>query len=401
VDIVLHDHARTSTRDAIIGGVAAAAFLALSCVLVFWIPNHAVTWWSVIVGLSAALMLTGARRELVLGLGSESELRMDAMAMVFFVTVLLVPPPVVPLLALTLARPTAWPRLVAGRATDLVGATAALWVAGAVWAAGASGPPQAVAVAAGIGASIAWCAANAAVVSLLFRAAVGTPVRMSPLLSVAAQVPVAVQAGLGLSAALMLRASAWNLPIAALLVWVNHRYMAARSATQASRADDKTGLPRHGEFLRTADREIARADRTGEPLSVLMLDLDRFRETNTAYGHLAGDSVLAAVADRVRGVLRLSDVASRFGGEEFSVLLPGTGGVHATEIAERMRAAIAASRVRVADAAIPVTVSVGVAEYQTGEPFSETLLRADQALYAAKAAGRNHVRSKLASPHRN
>ena len=145
-------------------------------------------------------------------------------------------------------------------------------------------------------------------------------------------------------------------------------------------------------------REKARSDRTGRTFSVCIFDLDRFKSLNDQHGHLVGDRVLTAFAERARRALRSMDAINptrfrralgRLGGEEFLAVLPGTEVDGALRCAERVREAVARQPV---DRELRVTVSAGVAEYRRGESIPELLTRADQAMYAAKRSGRNRVR---------
>lgn len=139
--------------------------------------------------------------------------------------------------------------------------------------------------------------------------------------------------------------------------------------------------------------EIARSQRSGQPTTVLMLDLDRFKAVNDTHGHLAGDAVLRDFSQRCMALLRPSDLFCRYGGEEFVVLLPDTAAAEALHIAERLRQS------RTADSDLPTcTVSIGLAALAPGEVASlQTLInRADTALYAAKRNGRNRI--EVASP---
>jgi diguanylate cyclase (GGDEF)-like protein len=161
----------------------------------------------------------------------------------------------------------------------------------------------------------------------------------------------------------------------------------------AARTDPKTGLLNATAWQREADAEVARALRTGAPLALLLVDVDHFKRVNDNHGHLIGDEVLRALATELRQQVRESDVVGRFGGEEFTVLLPRTDDAGAYRIAERLRASAGRMSVSAADARIRVTVSIGVAVLgQHGHDLFELLAAADVALYRAKDAGRDQVR---------
>ncbi|ROR34983.1 GGDEF domain-containing protein [Inmirania thermothiophila] len=167
---------------------------------------------------------------------------------------------------------------------------------------------------------------------------------------------------------------------------------------RASITDPLTGVPNRRYFEQRLREELERARRAGTPLGCAFIDIDRFKAINDGHGHEVGDHVLRAVARVVDAGLRACDVLARYGGEEFVALLPGSGLEEALAIAERVRAAVAASPVRpCAGTAVPVTVSVGVSALARVPPgdvaaAGEALTRAaDRGLYAAKAAGRNRV----------
>ncbi len=164
-----------------------------------------------------------------------------------------------------------------------------------------------------------------------------------------------------------------------------------------ARADSKTGLLNSATWEREAAAEVARAIRTRTPLAVALLDLDRFKSINDTYGHLAGDQVIKEVARTLSTLLREYDLAGRFGGEEFALLLPHTRAPDAFRIAERIRSYVAALRFIAPGATggerLCVTVSIGVAALDSGDrrEFADLLAAADAALYRAKASGRDQV----------
>jgi len=164
-----------------------------------------------------------------------------------------------------------------------------------------------------------------------------------------------------------------------------------------SRVDSKTGLLNAATWEREATAEVARAVRTKTPLAVAMLDIDRFKAINDTYGHLLGDQVIKEIAHTLNTLLRDYDVAGRFGGEEFSLLLPQTRAVDALRIAERVRANIAGLSIIAPGAAggerVHVTVSIGVAALDSGSEreLSDLMAAADAALYRAKVGGRDQV----------
>lgn len=165
--------------------------------------------------------------------------------------------------------------------------------------------------------------------------------------------------------------------------------------------DDLTGIPNRRSFDQHFEAEIKRCQRERHPLSLIMADIDHFKPFNDHYGHGAGDQCLQFVAGTLSAVLqRPGDRVFRYGGEEFIALLPNTDAAGADNVAERMRAAVEEAHIRHehSDAAAVVTVSLGVTTWlPDGEtPFDAAALlkTADEALYAAKDAGRNHVVSR-------
>jgi diguanylate cyclase (GGDEF)-like protein len=152
---------------------------------------------------------------------------------------------------------------------------------------------------------------------------------------------------------------------------------------QLAATDELTGLPNRREFNRQLQRELALASDSGEPVALLLIDLDRFKELNDALGHRAGDMVLGQVGPRLRSVLRSEDILARVGGDEFAVLLPGAVGVE--DIGNRLAAALD-HRFTVDGIDMRIAVSVGIAVYPTHGADADTLLQhADVAMYQAKS----------------
>ncbi|MDG5495842.1 diguanylate cyclase [Niveispirillum sp. BGYR6] len=156
--------------------------------------------------------------------------------------------------------------------------------------------------------------------------------------------------------------------------------------------DSLTGIMNRRCFMEHALRECERAGRYHRQLSLLLIDLDRFKLVNDNHGHAAGDTVIRQAVERAAGVLRTNDCIARYGGEELVVLLPETGLEMAQRVAERVRQAIGATPIPHENVAIPLTASIGVAEWcGEAESLDQLLDRADQALYAAKQGGRDRV----------
>jgi len=156
--------------------------------------------------------------------------------------------------------------------------------------------------------------------------------------------------------------------------------------------DPLTGALNRREFTTLAEQESQRLHRYGRPLSILMLDLDHFKQLNDAYGHAAGDLALQRFTTLCCSTLRNIDIFGRWGGEEFVALLPETDAEGAAVIAERLRKAVSESVLMYNGNRITHTVSIGVAQYRAGETSVDTALsRADSAVYDAKKAGRDRI----------
>ena len=155
--------------------------------------------------------------------------------------------------------------------------------------------------------------------------------------------------------------------------------------------DALTGVSSRTSLLRELQGAIARCEKTGQPLAVIMADLDHFKVVNDTQGHLVGDRVLTEVAARIKSALREFDLVGRYGGEEFVVLLENTSLHTAHQIAERIRQHIGSQPVHAASQQIEITISQGLAMCARGDDSPSLLKRADQAMYAAKNAGRDCI----------
>ncbi|WP_322521538.1 diguanylate cyclase [Guyparkeria halophila] len=168
---------------------------------------------------------------------------------------------------------------------------------------------------------------------------------------------------------------------------------ANRELQTLATCDGLTGLANRRHFLGEAERAWRRAQRTGEPLAIAVLDLDLFKDTNDRYGHAAGDAVLCALAACLGRTLRETDLAGRLGGEEFGLLLVDTDLDGAQTLLERLRERIASTPVGFEGRSLSLSASIGVARCrQADRGIAEALSRADRALYVAKREGRNRVR---------
>jgi diguanylate cyclase (GGDEF)-like protein len=186
-------------------------------------------------------------------------------------------------------------------------------------------------------------------------------------------------------------------------VGAGHRVQTRDAERLASESlvDRLTGVHNYAYFADALPRECRRADRYEAPLSLVLLDLDRFKGFNDEHGHDAGNRLLAAVGEAILSNTRASDIAARFGGEEFALIVPGPA-EEAIEAAERIRRAVADTRVPVAGGETAgTTISAGVSDFLNGGGDDGTRLldQADKALYHSKASGRDRV-TLFAPEHR-
>jgi diguanylate cyclase (GGDEF)-like protein/putative nucleotidyltransferase with HDIG domain len=254
---------------------------------------------------------------------------------------------------------------------------------------------------AGFTASAILVGLNHALLAPMLMFARGHSIRESGLFSFHGLTTELVLAALGVVLATFWNANPWLIPFAIAPVLLIHRSLSVPQLEAEARVDPKTGLFNARHFGVALAEEIARAERFERPFSLIMADLDLLRDINNSYGHLAGDAVLQGIAEVFRTHLRHYDVPARFGGEEFSILLPETSAEEALEIAERIRRAVAASSFDVETSSQPIraTVSIGVAAYpRDGQDANELIHQADLAVYRAKLQGRNRVLDASSEP---
>jgi diguanylate cyclase (GGDEF)-like protein len=201
----------------------------------------------------------------------------------------------------------------------------------------------------------------------------------------------------GVFTALALASFPWAAVLALLPLSTLHRGVLVQQLEHAATVDTKTGLLNAGTWQSLASVELERARRHSNNLGVLMIDIDHFKAVNHRYNHLVGDHALRATAKVLRNTVRGYDLVGRFGGDEFVILLVGTGHAGSVEIANRICERIRTLRIedaitRAAYRDLHLSVSVGVATYpDTGMTLDEVLMAADNAVFAAKDAGRDQV----------
>ncbi len=172
----------------------------------------------------------------------------------------------------------------------------------------------------------------------------------------------------------------------------NERIRMMEKLQKLAITDGLTRLYNSRSFYSQLELEIDRIKRYQHPLTLLLLDIDHFKGYNDTYGHLEGDKVLVRFSQIIRSCLRTNDSAYRYGGEEFTVILPETAGEEAHTVAQRIRAALEAEPFSPRDGeVVTVTISIGVTEYSPKEELSTFIQRADQAMYHSKRSGRNKV----------
>lgn len=160
---------------------------------------------------------------------------------------------------------------------------------------------------------------------------------------------------------------------------------------EQARTDSMTGLVNHRTFYDELDKEVARSKRYGGSLSLIMVDLDNLKKINDKKGHRSGDAVLLHVAEQIVKCTRANDVAARYGGDEFAIILPNTSVAEAMVVAERLANLVADQAVLLGGDKLFASVSIGVGQYRTGYSIEEFMNESDEALFRAKSMGKNRI----------
>ncbi|MFL5965653.1 MAG: diguanylate cyclase [Gaiellaceae bacterium] len=263
------------------------------------------------------------------------------------------------------------------------------------------GSETARATLAGIVACVVFVTLNHATLAMMLRSAYGFSFRETGLFEMENLSTDLVLAALGVATYAFWQTNPWLIPFVVAPLILVHRSLSVPQLQAEARVDPKTGLFNARHFAAALAEELGRAQRFERPMSLIMADLDLLRDINNTYGHLAGDAVLKGIAEVFRAQLRHYDVPARFGGEEFSILLPETPPEQALEIAERIRRAVAEGMFDVETSSEPIraTVSIGVAGYpKDGTDANELIHQADLAVYRAKLQGRNRVLGASSEP---
>jgi diguanylate cyclase (GGDEF)-like protein len=375
--------------------VSAAVIVACAVGVVLQHPLVPVDGWPWLVVPMAVLISLADRNRVPVGYGTSAQVLVSATTAMQVAALVVAPTWVLLVLAVAeyVLRP--WRRMVVNLALLLVPMLAAVSAMSAVGAvAGTAAPgldPTALLAAQVLCGAVAWWLGAGLSITVLLWRVVGIPPRESPVLEPFANRAMLTQIFTGVVAGLLVRMSWWLLPFAVLQVWWLHRQLTDQGTTNPTVSDPTTGLLRYDVFRSVVYQEQARSQVTGAPLALLMLDLDRFREVNDAIGFVAGDAVLHDVARAVASNLRHHDVPSRFGGDDFLVLLTGASVAEAKLAAQRVRTAVGAVSGVVAGVDVRVSLSVGVTDLQPLESLDDALGRLDAALYEAKAPGASGI----------
>lgn len=251
-------------------------------------------------------------------------------------------------------------------------------------------------------AMVIYVVLNHALIGLALSFARRIPLRESGVLDPENLTSDFILLALGLVVARLWEANIWLVLPALSPLFLMYRALKIPQLKREAQTDEKTGLLNARHFMRLFTSELNRATRFSRPLAFIMSDLDLLRNVNNTYGHLAGDTVLAGIGEIIRSMIREYDIAARFGGEEFAIVLPETEQAPAQAFAERLREKVESTGFQVTTSAVPihVTLSLGIACFpgDAAAPL-ELIHKADVAVYQAKLQGRNRVVSAVAVPH--
>lgn len=180
------------------------------------------------------------------------------------------------------------------------------------------------------------------------------------------------------------------------LVYPLRNSLLYHDALKAATRDPLTGVNNRMSLNNMLKREVDLSHRHGNPLAVIMLDVDRFKTVNDVHGHLVGDTALKALAGCIKATVRDSDIVFRYGGEEFLIILSNTDTAGASFLAERLRSAVQDLTIRSEEISVKITVSLGVASLDAADDSIHLLQKADRAMYDAKSTGRDSVSGSVA-----
>ncbi|WP_344148739.1 GGDEF domain-containing protein [Kribbella yunnanensis] len=364
--------------------------------------------WLLVLGAGSAIHLEAARDiERLRKVGAEGIPYVNLKGMWTFAGVLLLPPPLAVLLIVS-TYVHSWLRIrrvspyrsAFTAATLVLAGAAAIVVLAAIRPGIYPGyPPGPLGLVAVVAAGLAYWFVNYALVAAAIVLSNPDSPGRNALGRLSDQLIVAGSLGLGIATAALLLSQPWTVAVLLLTILGLHRALLVDQFQTASRTDPKTGLVNAAFWNEVARREFAAAERTGSGLGLIYLDIDHFKTVNDAYGHLAGDQALKAVADELRHEIRRDDLVGRLGGEEFAILLPQTSATNTTLTAERIRLRVAGLAVAITTTNGPlvcdtITCSIGVATFpESGGSLDELQMAADLAMYQAKGAGRNCVKT--------
>jgi diguanylate cyclase (GGDEF)-like protein/putative nucleotidyltransferase with HDIG domain len=400
-DVAFRNQARESGREPGLSLFASAYFwLLLAIAIVVTLPflarlSPSTPGWTTFALL--ALGVAGAQLFVVVTPGNQSY---HTTAAFLLPAALLLPPELAALMAFVQHVPDWLKRrlpfhIQAFNIANYTLATMAAWAAArGILDSGLVASKGAGALLADAAACVLFVGLNHLLLAPMLRLARGLSLRASGLFAFENLSTDLVLAALGVGLASIWRYDPWLAMFAIAPLVLVHRSLSVPALQAEARIDPKTGLYNARYFASTLREELERATRFTRPLSLIMADLDLLRDINNTYGHLAGDAVLAGIAKIFREQLREYDVPARFGGEEFSILLPETELPDALAIADRIRRAVARAAFEVETSSEPIhaTVSLGVAQFpRDGIDANELVHQADLAVYRAKLQGRNRV----------